>query len=179
MLAWNLDTHVMGKYDGNSAVKHALIKSAGGYEFLMQNCAYARVVLDLRINAFMVDIAGDRICIFGPSPHRITTADIYIDIDNFNRIFSRSIYGTEVAHFYSDPIRYIDAQSSLAGMIHKVGLLPADNKQQVPFAYKMYTRTDSAGWDQSNGFKKAFSVTVPIHFVGVWYHIIANLRAPN
>ncbi len=54
-------------------------------------------------------------------------------------------------------------------MIHKVGLLPADNRQQVPFAYKMYTRTDSVGWDQSNGFKKAFSVDVPIHFVGVWY----------
>ncbi|KAF8349608.1 hypothetical protein F5887DRAFT_878546 [Amanita rubescens] len=57
---------------------------------------------------------------------------------------------------------------SLAGMVHKVGLLPADNRQQVPFAYKMYTRTDSVGWDQSNGFKKAFSVDVPIHFVGVW-----------
>ncbi|KAF8630983.1 hypothetical protein AX15_002693 [Amanita polypyramis BW_CC] len=57
---------------------------------------------------------------------------------------------------------------SLAGMIHKVGLLPADNFQQIPFAYKMYTRTDSIGWDQSNAFKKAFSVDVPIEFVGVW-----------
>ena len=54
-------------------------------------------------------------------------------------------------------------------MVHKIGLIPADNLQQVPFAYKMYTKTDSTGWDQSNGFKKAFSVDVPIHFVGVWY----------
>ncbi|KAL0575406.1 hypothetical protein V5O48_006577 [Marasmius crinis-equi] len=57
---------------------------------------------------------------------------------------------------------------SLAGMLHKVGLLPADNWQQVPFAYKMYTRTDKVGWEQSNAFKKAFSVDVPIEFLGVW-----------
>ncbi|EEB90055.1 hypothetical protein MPER_11791, partial [Moniliophthora perniciosa FA553] len=57
---------------------------------------------------------------------------------------------------------------SLAGMIHKVGLLPADNWQQVPFAYKMYTRTDQVGWEQSNAFKEAFSIDVTIDFVGVW-----------
>ena len=58
---------------------------------------------------------------------------------------------------------------SLAGMIHKVGLLPADNWQQVPFAYKMYTRADEIGWKQSTAFKKAFSRDVSIQFVGVWY----------
>ncbi|KAF8962960.1 hypothetical protein BDZ97DRAFT_1920087 [Flammula alnicola] len=57
---------------------------------------------------------------------------------------------------------------SLAGMLHKVGLLPAGNFQQVPFAYKMYKRADNIGWEQSNEFKKAFSVDVPIEFVGVW-----------
>ncbi|KAK0474468.1 hypothetical protein EDD18DRAFT_239528 [Armillaria luteobubalina] len=57
---------------------------------------------------------------------------------------------------------------SLAGMIHKVGLLPADNWQQVPFAYKMYTRTDKVGWDQSTAFKQAFSNDVQIEFLGVW-----------
>ncbi|KAF8074124.1 hypothetical protein FPV67DRAFT_1480849 [Lyophyllum atratum] len=57
---------------------------------------------------------------------------------------------------------------SLAGMIHKVGLLPADNHQQVPFAYKMYTRADDVGWEQSNAFKAAFSVDVDIEFLGVW-----------
>ncbi|PBK90885.1 hypothetical protein ARMGADRAFT_1014186 [Armillaria gallica] len=57
---------------------------------------------------------------------------------------------------------------SLAGMIHKVGLLPPDNRQQVPFAYKMYTRTDEIGWCQSTDFKKAFCIDVPIEFVGVW-----------
>jgi len=54
-------------------------------------------------------------------------------------------------------------------MLHKVGLLPAGNFQQVPFAYKMYTRGDNVGWEQSTEFKKAFSVDVEIEFVGVWY----------
>ncbi len=54
-------------------------------------------------------------------------------------------------------------------MIHKVGLLPADNRQQVPFAYKMYTQTDKGGWDQSTAFKQAFSNDVQIEFLGVWY----------
>ncbi|KAJ7785468.1 hypothetical protein B0H14DRAFT_3584296 [Mycena olivaceomarginata] len=57
---------------------------------------------------------------------------------------------------------------SLAGMIHKVGLLPADNHQQIPFAYKMYSNETDAGWVQSNAFKKAFSIDVDIEFVGVW-----------
>ncbi|KAJ4490904.1 hypothetical protein J3R30DRAFT_3694791 [Lentinula aciculospora] len=57
---------------------------------------------------------------------------------------------------------------SLAGMIHKVGILPACNHQQVPFAYKMFTREDELGWKQSNAFKKAFSVDADIEFLGVW-----------
>lgn len=57
---------------------------------------------------------------------------------------------------------------ALAGMIHKVGLLPAGNHQQVPFAYKMFSRNDQTGWDQSTQFKKAFSIDVEIEFVGVW-----------
>ncbi|KAF8527210.1 hypothetical protein JB92DRAFT_3087166 [Gautieria morchelliformis] len=57
---------------------------------------------------------------------------------------------------------------ALAGMLHKVGLLPACNHQQVPFAYKMFTRTDNTGWQQSTAFKKAFSMDVDIEFIGVW-----------
>ena len=53
-------------------------------------------------------------------------------------------------------------------MIHKVGLLPTCNHQQVPFAYKMYTKADDEGWKQSNAFKKAFSNEVDIEFLGVW-----------
>ncbi|KAI0368948.1 hypothetical protein BV20DRAFT_434793 [Pilatotrama ljubarskyi] len=57
---------------------------------------------------------------------------------------------------------------ALAGMLHKVGLLPACNHQQVPFAYKMFTREDELGWKQSTVFKKAFSIDVDIDFIGVW-----------
>ncbi|KAI0778879.1 hypothetical protein BD413DRAFT_609432 [Trametes elegans] len=57
---------------------------------------------------------------------------------------------------------------ALAGMLHKVGLLPPENFQQIPFAYKMYTRTDELGWRQSTAFKKAFSIDVDIEFIGVW-----------
>jgi uncharacterized protein (DUF2235 family) len=56
----------------------------------------------------------------------------------------------------------------LAGMIHKVGLLPTCNHQQIPFAYKMYTTADDKGWKQSNDFKKTFSIDVDIEFLGVW-----------
>ncbi|KAI0800498.1 hypothetical protein C8Q74DRAFT_1214409 [Fomes fomentarius] len=97
MVAWNLDTHVMG-----------------GYSFLMQNYE-----------------AGDKICLFG---------------------FSRGAYTAR----------------ALAGMLHKVGLLPSHNHQQIPFAYKMYTRTDTIGWKQSVAFKKAFCIDVDIDFIGVW-----------
>jgi len=61
-------------------------------------------------------------------------------------------------------------------MIHKVGLLPAGNRQQVPFAYKMYTLDDEFGWKQSKHFKQAFSVDVKVDFsvhVGYFRHAIA------
>ncbi|KAH9854309.1 hypothetical protein C2E23DRAFT_775632 [Lenzites betulinus] len=57
---------------------------------------------------------------------------------------------------------------ALAGMLHKIGLLPPDNFQQIPFAYKMYSRTDELGWKQSTAFKKAFCIDVNIEFIGVW-----------
>jgi len=57
---------------------------------------------------------------------------------------------------------------SLAGMVHKIGILPAYNFQQVPFAYKMFTRDDEIGYAQSAQFKKTFSVEATIEFVGVW-----------
>ncbi|KAL1692124.1 hypothetical protein GGG16DRAFT_52174 [Schizophyllum commune] len=57
---------------------------------------------------------------------------------------------------------------ALAGMLHKVGLLPRGNQQQVAFAYKMYTREDDLGWKQSTAFKKAFCIDVSIELLGVW-----------
>lgn len=56
----------------------------------------------------------------------------------------------------------------LAGMIHKVGLLPASNGAQVPFAYEMYKDETKEGWDMSHDFKKTFCNDVRVHFIGVF-----------
>ena len=60
---------------------------------------------------------------------------------------------------------------SLTGMLHKVGLLPPSNSEQVPFAYTIYRRADDSGWEQANEFKRAFSINVDVEFLGVWYVI--------
>ncbi|EPQ51108.1 hypothetical protein GLOTRDRAFT_108364 [Gloeophyllum trabeum ATCC 11539] len=57
---------------------------------------------------------------------------------------------------------------ALAGMLHKVGLLPKDNDAQVPFAYKLYSRTDKTGLELCQGFKRMFCQNVQVEFVGVW-----------
>ncbi|KAI0365700.1 hypothetical protein BV20DRAFT_953672 [Pilatotrama ljubarskyi] len=57
---------------------------------------------------------------------------------------------------------------ALAGMLHKIGLLPKDNPEQIPFAYKLYTKTDKDSLAMAAGFKQTFCRTIEIEFVGVW-----------
>lgn len=57
---------------------------------------------------------------------------------------------------------------ALAGMLHKIGLLPQDNPEQVPFAYKLFQKTDDASVKIAAGFKRTFCRSVTIEFVGVW-----------
>ncbi|KAJ2929449.1 hypothetical protein H1R20_g7642, partial [Candolleomyces eurysporus] len=57
---------------------------------------------------------------------------------------------------------------ALAGMLHKVGLLPRDNNEQMPFAYKLYKREDKAGLVLCEGFKRTYCQDVKVEFVGVW-----------
>ncbi|KAG9004940.1 hypothetical protein FRB94_001978 [Tulasnella sp. JGI-2019a] len=56
----------------------------------------------------------------------------------------------------------------LAGMLHKVGLLPISNKEQISFAYTNYANSTKQGWKQSKAFKQTFSMSVDIEFVGCW-----------
>jgi uncharacterized protein (DUF2235 family) len=56
----------------------------------------------------------------------------------------------------------------LAGMLHKVGLLPASNASQVDFAYDFYKDTSENGKKLAKGFKKTFCTHVEVYFVGVW-----------
>ncbi|KAF7987010.1 hypothetical protein HWV62_103 [Athelia sp. TMB] len=57
---------------------------------------------------------------------------------------------------------------ALAGMLHKVGLLGKDNAEQVPFAYKVYNRSDDAANTLAAGFKRTFARDVKVEFLGVF-----------
>jgi len=57
---------------------------------------------------------------------------------------------------------------ALAGMLHKIGLLPKDNPEQLPLAYRLYNREDEEGIELAAGFKHTFCRDVMIEFVGVW-----------
>ncbi|KAF8215017.1 hypothetical protein K438DRAFT_1800618 [Mycena galopus ATCC 62051] len=57
---------------------------------------------------------------------------------------------------------------ALAGMLHKVGLLPQGNQEQVPFAYNMYQKTSAAGLQLAAGYKQTFCQDVQVEFLGVW-----------
>jgi uncharacterized protein (DUF2235 family) len=56
----------------------------------------------------------------------------------------------------------------LAGMLHKVGLLPASNTAQINFAYNFYKDDSPQGWKMSAEFKKTFCTNVNVYFVGLW-----------
>ncbi|KIW06010.1 uncharacterized protein PV09_03191 [Verruconis gallopava] len=56
----------------------------------------------------------------------------------------------------------------LAGMLHKVGLLPAGNGAQINFAYKFFKDDSPEGWKMSAEFKKTFCTNVDVYFVGLW-----------
>lgn len=57
---------------------------------------------------------------------------------------------------------------AVAGFLYKIGLLSKGSDEQIPLAYKLYTRTDKAGVELSGGFKKTFCRSVSIEFLGVW-----------
>ncbi|KAG8897094.1 hypothetical protein FRC01_011483, partial [Tulasnella sp. 417] len=49
-----------------------------------------------------------------------------------------------------------------------VGLLPKSNEEQVAFAYEKYLDDTSQGKKAARAFKRTFSTSVPIEFIGVW-----------
>ncbi|KAG8926594.1 hypothetical protein FRC00_002748 [Tulasnella sp. 408] len=56
----------------------------------------------------------------------------------------------------------------LAGMLHKVGLLPRSNMEQVEFAYSLYESRKPEDVARARKFKETFSSDVTVEFVGVW-----------
>ncbi|KIO29809.1 hypothetical protein M407DRAFT_69969 [Tulasnella calospora MUT 4182] len=56
----------------------------------------------------------------------------------------------------------------LAGMLHKVGLLPRSNVEQVEFAYSLYESRKPEDVARARKFKETFSSDVRVEFIGVW-----------
>ncbi|RDB19651.1 hypothetical protein Hypma_013275 [Hypsizygus marmoreus] len=56
----------------------------------------------------------------------------------------------------------------VAGMLYKVGILPAHNDQQLDFAFSVYQMTGDEGYELSKEFKQTFAMPVTVEFVGVW-----------
>jgi len=57
---------------------------------------------------------------------------------------------------------------ALAGFLHKIGLLPRDNDEQIAFAYSLYKRTDKVGDKLARDFKQTFCADMNVDFLGVW-----------
>ena len=99
--------------------------------------------------------AGDKICIFG---------------------FSRGAYTARAlggmlfkVHLYTGKHIILYLYTS------QIGLLPKDNPEQVPFAYKLFQRTDPAGLQLAAGFKQTFAQHVSVQFMGVWWVIASSV----
>ncbi|KAF8650968.1 hypothetical protein AX16_005004 [Volvariella volvacea WC 439] len=56
----------------------------------------------------------------------------------------------------------------LAGMLHKVGLLPVHNDQLVDFAYEIFHTKGRKGHQLCREFKSSCAIPVTVDFVGVW-----------
>ncbi|EMD39825.1 hypothetical protein CERSUDRAFT_81159 [Gelatoporia subvermispora B] len=57
---------------------------------------------------------------------------------------------------------------AVAGLLYKVGLLPKNNPEQIPFAYKLYKSTSKSNEELARGFKQTFCRSVNVEFLGVW-----------
>ncbi|KAJ7455894.1 hypothetical protein FB451DRAFT_640172 [Mycena latifolia] len=62
---------------------------------------------------------------------------------------------------------------TLGGMIEKVGLVNAGNQELIPYAYEIYSERHKEiltgeAEAMASTFKKTFSRTVKIHFIGAW-----------
>ncbi len=55
---------------------------------------------------------------------------------------------------------------SLAGMLHKIGLLPREHDNQLEYASKYYL--DKKYRKHAAGFKRDMCRACPVHFIGVW-----------
>ena len=62
---------------------------------------------------------------------------------------------------------------SLAGMLHKCGLLGRDDANLIEYASKIYNTPNNN--EVAVGFKRTFSRSCPVHFIGVWDTVDSRL----
>lgn len=93
------------------------------------------------------------------------TRSVYLVSQEEVSSISKDLYYILLLHAYT--IAAYTARC-LAGMLHKVGLLPAHNRAQIPFAYKFYKDDTLEGWKMSYEFKRAFCIDISVHFIGVF-----------
>ncbi|KIJ94743.1 hypothetical protein K443DRAFT_683528 [Laccaria amethystina LaAM-08-1] len=93
----------------------------------------------------------------------------YLDahvLDGYRFVMQNYRFGDKICLFGFSRGAY--TARALAGFLYKAGLLPRDNDSQIPFAYKLYKRTDPAGLQLCAGFKQTYCRHVDVEFVGVW-----------
>ena len=95
--------------------------------------------------------AGDKICIFGFSRGAYT-----------GRALGGMLFKVHANTFIHCKHQILYLYTS------QIGLLPKDNHEQIPFAYKLFQRTDQAGLQLAAGFKQTFAHNVSVEFMGVW-----------
>ena len=87
------------------------------------------------------------------------------------RVFSGSVHSSCTRrHAIQGTCKRIHTLASIESNTYtsQIGLLPKDNHEQIPFAYKLYQRTDQAGLHLAAGFKQTFAQNVSVEFMGVW-----------
>ena len=110
---------------------------------------------------------GDKICLFGrwsfPNP---TQAIHLITMSGFSRgaYTARALAGLLFKVCAAGELK----TKSKLKVSTQIGLLPRDNEEQIPFAYRLYQRTDKLGCQLAAGYKQTFCTPVTIDFVGVW-----------
>lgn len=109
---------------------------------------------------------GDKICIFGKQIYQCfhVLCLIFVHLG-----FSRGAYTARaLAGFLHKVLLALSCQSHFLTNDTQIGLLPKDNPEQVPIAYKLFKQTDVESIDLAAGFKQTFCRSVKIEFMGVW-----------
>lgn len=57
---------------------------------------------------------------------------------------------------------------AIAAVIHRCGILTKGHDNLIPYLYKVFTNTSSAGWKLAAQFKETFGRPVRIRFLGLW-----------